>query len=94
MEHLEVNFPFFMWFPTFDSKQGMQDVYKLPSISVQINLLKSWHFVNGNSVSSIHPPNEDIQIHLKVEPILATHFRKGREGNDTVKLDDFKEVYQ
>ena len=26
MEGLKVNFPLFMWFPTFGSKQGMQDI--------------------------------------------------------------------
>ena len=55
MEHLKVNFPFFIWFPTFASTQGMQDVYTQPNLNVQTNLLKTWHFVNESSVSSIHP---------------------------------------
>ena len=94
MEYLKVNIPFFMWFPTFASKQYMKKVYTQPSLNVQTNLLKTWHFVTGSSVSSIHPPKEDIQIHLQGEPILATPFRKGQEGNDPVKLDDLKRVHQ
>jgi len=62
-------------------------------LNVQTNLLKTWNFATGNSVSSIHPPQEDIQIYLKDGPILATLLRKGREGNDTVKFDNFKKVY-
>ena len=40
MERLQVNFPFFIWFPTFASKKGIQNVYTVPSINVQTNLLK------------------------------------------------------
>ena len=94
MEHLQVNFSFFIWFPTFASKKGIQNVYTVPNINVQTNLLKVWHFQNGSTVSSVHPPHDDIKIILKGEPILATPFRKGREGNDTVKLDDLKKVHQ
>ena len=94
MERLQVNFPFFIWFPTFASKKGIQNVYIVPSINVQTNLLKVWHFQNGSSVSSVHPPQDDIKIILKGEPILAPPFRKGWEGNDTVKLDDLTKVYQ
>jgi len=94
MERLQVNFPFFIWFPTFASKNGIQNVFTLPSLSVQTNLLKVWHFHNGFTVSSVHPPQVDIKIILKGEPTLATPFRKGRKGNDTVKLDDLKNVHQ
>jgi len=45
-------------------------------------------------VSSVHPPADDLKILLKGEPLLATPFYKGREGNDTVKLDDLKKVHQ
>ena len=72
----------------------MQEVYKQPSLNVQTNLLKIWHFVKGSSVSSIHTPEEDIQIHLKGDPSMAAPFRKGREGKDTIKLDDLKKVHQ
>ena len=40
------------------------------------------------------PLAEELQILLKGEPILATPFWKGREGNDTVKLDELKKVHQ
>ena len=83
-----------MWFPTFASKQGMQEVYKQPSLNVRTNLLKTWHFVTGISVYSIHPPQEDIQIYLKGDPMLAIGFCKGWEGNDTIKLDNLKKVHQ
>jgi len=47
-----------------------------------------------DSLSSIHPPSQDLKIHLKGEPLLATPFHKSREGNDTVKIDDLKKVHQ
>jgi len=80
--------------PYFASKHGLQAVYTLPSIQVQTSLLKIWHFTNGSSISTIHPPADDLKILLKGEPILATPFHKGQEGNDTVKLDDVKKVHQ
>ena len=90
MNRLRVNLAFFLWFPTFASKRGMQNVFSIPTINVQKNLQKIWHFSNGSTLSSVHPPAEDLQIILKGEPILATPFRKGREGNDIVNLDDLK----
>ena len=44
------------------------------------SLVKVWHFSKGGSVSSIHPPITDLQLHLEGVPILATPFRKGRGG--------------
>ena len=40
MERLQVNFPFFIWFPTFASKKAVQNVYSIPSLNVQTNLFK------------------------------------------------------
>ena len=94
MNRLHVNLAFFLCFPTFASKKGMQNVFSIPSINVQTNLQKIWHFLNGSTLSSVHPPADDLQILLKGEPILTTPFRKGREWNDTVKLDDLKKVHQ
>jgi len=94
MERLCVSIPFFLWFPTFTSKYGLQNVFSQPSPQVQISLFKIWHFTNGSSVSAIHPPADDLKLLLKGESILATPFRKGREGNDTIKLDDLKKVHQ
>jgi len=94
MERLKVSIPFFLWLSTFASKQGLQAVYTQPSLQVQTSLSKIWHFTNGSSILAIHPPTDDLKILLKGEPILATPFRKGREGNDLVKLDDLKKVRQ
>ena len=94
IERLQVNFPFFLWFPTFASKKGIQNVFSVPSLNVQTSLQKIWHFSNGSTVSSVHPPADDLKILLKGEPILATPFRKGREGSDTVKVDDLKKAHQ
>ena len=94
MEHLRVSIPFFLWFPMFMSKYELQDVFSQPSLQVQTSLSKIWHFTNGSSVSVIYPPADDLKLLLKGEPILATPFRKGWEGNDTVKLDDLKKVHQ
>lgn len=94
MERLQINFPFFIWFPTFVSKKGIQNVFTIPSLNVQTNLLKVWHFQSGSQVSSIHPPLDDIKILLKGDTIMATPFRKGREGDTSIKLDDLKKVHQ
>ena len=59
-----------------------------------MTLSKVWHLVRCGSVSAIHPPHEDLKLLLQGEPILATPFRKGREGNDTVQFDDLKKVHQ
>ena len=64
----------------------MQNVFSIPNINVQTNLQKIWHFLNDSTLSSVHPPTEDLQILLKGEPILATPFQKGREGNDLKKV--------
>ena len=94
MQRLQVNFPFFLWFLTFASKRGIQNVYTIPSHNVQTNLLKVWHFQNGSSISSVHPPQDDLKLLLKGDTILVTPFLKGWEGNDCVKLDDLKKVHQ
>jgi len=94
MERLRTNIPFFLWFPTFASKHGLQHVYQLPSLNVQTSLLKVWNFQNGSSVSSVHPPADDLKLLLKGDTILVTPFQKGREGNEYVKLDDLKKVHQ
>jgi len=41
MESLKITFPFFLWFPTFASKQGIPDVYTQHSLNVQTNLPKT-----------------------------------------------------
>ena len=94
MERVKISFPFFLQFPAFAAKQGLQDVYSQHSLNVQTNLLKIWHFTNDSSLSSIHPPKDDIQIPVKCDLILATPFRKGGEGDEAVKLDDLKKVNQ
>jgi len=40
MERLQVNFPFFLWFPAFASKKGIQNVFSIPSPNVQTSLQK------------------------------------------------------
>jgi len=37
---------------------------------------------------------EDLELLLQGEAILATPFRKGREGDDMVKVDDLTKVHQ
>jgi len=94
MERLQVNFSFFLWFLAFASKRGIQNIYSIPSINVQTKFFKIWHFQNGSNVSSIHPAADDLKLLLKGDTIMATLFRKGREGNESVKLDDLKKVHQ
>jgi len=94
MERLRVSISFFLWFPTYTSKHGLQNAFSHPSLQFQMSLPKIWYFTIGSSVSTIHAPADDLKLLLKGEPILATLFRKGLEGNDTVKLDDLKKVHQ
>jgi len=94
MERLRVSIPFFLWFPTFVSKHGLQNVFAQPSIQVQTALSKIWHLIDGSSVSAIHPPAQDLKLLLQGEPTLATPFCKGHEGSESVKLDDLKKVHQ
>ena len=35
MQTLAINIPFFLWFLTFTSQKGFNNVYTLPSINVQ-----------------------------------------------------------
>ena len=84
MERLHVSIPFFLWFPTFTFKHGLPNVYSQPSLQVQTTLSRVWHLVKGGSVSTIHLPPDDLKLLLQGEPILATPFRKGRQGDDTV----------
>ena len=83
MERLHVSIPFFLLFPTFTSKYGMPEIYSKPSINVQTTLFKVWHFSKGGSVSAIHPPVTDLKLQLDGVSLLATPFRKGREGDGT-----------
>ena len=69
-------------------------MYSQPSLHVQTTLLRVWHLAKGDSVSAIYPRTEDLQILLKGAPILATPFRKGREGDSTVICNDLKKVNQ
>jgi len=69
-------------------------VYSQPSRNVQTTLSRVWHLVKGGSVSAIHPPTEDLKFLLEGAPILATPFRKGREGDNTVTCDDLKKFHQ
>ena len=80
MERLRTNIPFFLWFPTFASKHGLQQVYQLPSLNVQTSLMKIWHFQNGSSVSSVHPPAYDLKLFLKGDTILATLLERAGRG--------------
>jgi len=94
MERLHVSIPFFLWFPTFTSKYGLPKVYSQPSLNVQTTLFKVWHFVNGGSVSSIHPPIVDLKLQLDGESYMATPFRKGRGGDGIATYSDVQKIHQ
>jgi len=94
MERLHVSIPFFLWFPTFTSKHGLPNAYSQPSINVQTTLSKVWHFSKGGSVSSIHPPVTDLQLHLEGVPILATPFRKGQGGDGIATCSDIHKIHR
>ena len=94
MERLHVSIPFFLWFPTFTFKYGLPEVYSKPSLNVQTTLMKVWHFAKGGSVSAIHPPVDNITFLLQDVALIATPFRKGREGDTTVSCADLQKVHQ
>jgi len=94
MTRLHVSIPFFVWFPTFTSKYGLPEVYSQPSLNVQTMLLRVWHLVKGGSVSAIHPPVDNLTFLLEDVAILATPFRKGREGDITITCADLQKVHQ
>ena len=94
MERLHVSIPFFKWFPTFTSRFGLPDCYSKPSINVQTTLFQVWHFTKGGSVSSIHPPVEDLKLQRDGVSYVATPFRKGREGDGTATYSDVQKIHQ
>jgi len=94
MECLHVSIPFFLWFPTFTSKYGLPSVYSQPSLNVQTTFARVWHLVTGDSVATVHPPVADLTFLLKDVSILATPFRKGREGDTLVTCTDLQKVHQ
>ena len=97
MEHLKVGIPFYVWFPTFTSRYGLPNFYKLPSINVQKSLPKTWHLIDGSSLSSINPPKtQPIKLDVRSESLIASPFEKTREGNDIepARLDDIKKIHQ
>jgi len=61
---------------------------------VQTTLLRVWHLVKGGSVSAIHPPVDNLTFLLEDVAILATPFRKGREGDTTITCADLQKVHQ
>jgi len=56
--------------------------------------MKVWHFAKGGSVSAIHPPVDNITFLLEDVALIATPFRKGREGDATVSCADLQKVHQ
>jgi len=56
--------------------------------------MKVWHFVKGGSVSSIHPPLDDLTFLLKDVALTATPFRKGREGDTAATCTDVQKIHQ
>ena len=83
MQRLTVNIPFFLSFSIFASQKGLNNVYSIPSINVQTNLHKLWHLDDGTSLLSTHPPNAPVKLSIKDEVLIASPYKKGREGNGT-----------
>ena len=97
MQRLGVDFPFFLWFLTFTSQKGLNNVYTLPRINVQTSLVKVWHLADGTSTVSIHPPTyQPIKILAKEKIVHAFPYKSGWEGmdTDTAQLGDIKRVYE
>jgi len=93
MERLHVSIPFFLWFPTFTSKFGLPKVYSQPSLNVQTTLSRVSHLAKGGSVSTIHPPIDNLTFLIEDVPILAAPFRKGRVEDTTVTCTDLQKVH-
>ena len=56
--------------------------------------MRVWHLVKGGSISAIHPLVDNLTFLLEDVAILATPFRKGREGDTTVTCADLQKVHQ
>ena len=56
--------------------------------------MKVWHYVKGGSVSSIHPPLDNLTFLLEDVGQNATPFRKGREGDTAAICADVQKVHQ
>ena len=74
-------------------KKGILHVYSILSINVQTSLLKTEHFEDGSSVPSIYPlSNKSIKLVLQGEQVIASSFKKGEASNNTIKMDEVKDV--
>ena len=97
MNRLKVNFPFFLWFITFTSQKGLNNVYTLPSINVQTSLAKVWQLADGISMVFVYPlTHQPIMIFAKEKTVHAFPYKSGWEGmdTDTVQLGDIKKVHE
>jgi len=70
MQSLGVSFPFCLWFLTFTSQKGFNNVYALPSINVQTSHIKVWNLADGTSMVSVHPPmHQPMKIFVKEKTV-------------------------
>ena len=48
---------------------------------------------DGKTVTSVYPPLQSIQITTNEGQITASPFKRGKDGNESVNIEDIKKIY-
>ena len=89
----KINFNFEIWLEYYLIKQGIQNPYNQSRINVQTSLYKKWQLSDGKNVTSIYPPLQSIQITTSEGQIAASPFKRGKDNNEPVNIEDIKKIY-
>ncbi|KAI5676513.1 hypothetical protein M9H77_07463 [Catharanthus roseus] len=94
INRLNIPFDFFCWFEYFTIKLGIEeDPFKISYINVQTSLAKKWKLNDGSLITQIHPPLQTIRLDTPDGEIIASPFKKGKDNDDSIKMDDIKKIY-
>ncbi|KAI5680673.1 hypothetical protein M9H77_01900 [Catharanthus roseus] len=91
---LNTPFDFFCWLEYFTTKLGFtEDPFTLSYINVQTSLARKWKLHDGSQITQIHPPLQTIRLDTPAGELFASPFKKGKDGDDSVNIDDIKKIY-
>ena len=95
MNTIQINIPFFTWFLLFCEKQGIANPYSQNHIFVQTKLQKNWVLKDGQTISSVHPPLQNITFPYYDREIKASPFKEGRvdQTDKTPNVEDIIKIY-
>ena len=93
MNDNKFDFIFEIWLKYYLEKQGIQNPYEQSQINVQTSLYKKWQLTDGNTVTSIYPPLQSIKIPTNEGEVTASPFKRGKNNNEPVNIEDIKKVY-